>query len=325
MAIDPLQYQTQGQQYAAGMAASQDPFINLYKQRLGSMKSREALAAEIANLYAPAIQSAQGVGANVAGVGQAGLAAISGLASALPGADVGGLAEAYRGAARAGGSAALVGTALETGARQGLAESILQQQMASQQEQFGTQEKLAGSESERARLAADWLGAAQGFQGMAQTAQQMQFAEDTQPLELEKLRQDIASIMANTEYTDQQKANLIAEMGYAASPETGTVAQNAAALAATQAQTAKTKEETKYTKVQTGNLKKMGPVELKNAILSNQKLRGDIAAGRVQLGMLTKELGNAGVKLQRTSNGGYNIIDKNTNKKIGSIPASVSG
>lgn len=216
MVVDPFQYQTQGQDYAANMAASQDPFINLFRSRLGSMRSREQLAQEISGLYDPAIRSAQSLGANVAGANVAGLSALTGLGSALPGSNIEGLSEAYRSAGRAGASASMLGTVLETGARQGLAESIMQRQAESEAERFGTEDRLAGAESEKTRIGADWLGAAQGFQGMGSQYlqdvardQETRFQAERQPLEMERMRQDIAAIMANTELTQEQKLGLI--------------------------------------------------------------------------------------------------------------------
>lgn len=277
MAIDPAQYQQQGQQYASGLAASQDPFINLYRNRLGSMKSREALAAEIAGLYNPAIEAARGVGTNVANVGQAGLAAMTGLASSLPGMGVEGLSEAYRGAARAGGSAALMGSVLETGARQGLAESILERQLQSQQEQFGTEERLAGAESEKARIGADWLGAAQGFQGMGSQYlqdvaqdQATRFAAEKHPLELETMRVQIANIMADTSLTEQQKASMIQEMQFNEQLQPGAIEQQ-------QAQTNNIRLNNQQLREQITTLKTMRPFEIKNALLSNNMLVQQIA------------------------------------------------
>lgn len=295
MAIDPNQYIQQGQSYAAGLAASQDPMINLYRNRLGSMKSREALAAEIANLYSPAIQAAQGVGAGVANVGQAGLAAMSGLASALPGIGVEGLGEAYRGAARAGGSAALLGSVLETGTRQGLAESILQRQMEAQQERFGTEESMAGAESERARLAADYLGAAQGFQGMGQIGQQMQFAAEEQPLKMETMRAEIARINADTSLTDAQKSELLSLLP-------GKITQQAADLGQTKAQTAGIRQQTKETKE---NIKKIVketqsmPAPDKARYYANALAKGEIKATMLTNATLLKDLNAAGYTIKR--------------------------
>lgn len=302
MAIDPNQYIQQGQSYAAGLAASQDPMINLYRNRLGSMKSREALAAEIANLYSPAIQAAQGVGAGVANVGQAGLAAMSGLASALPGMGVEGLGEAYRGAARAGGSAALLGSVLETGARQGLAESILQRQMEAQQERFGTEESMAGAESERARLAADYLGAAQGFQGMGQIGQQMQFAAEEQPLKMETMRAEIARINADTSLTDAQKSELLSLLP-------GKITQQAADIKQTGAQTAGIKAQTKETQANTAKIikdtKSMLP-PAKARYYANALAKGEITSAMLTNATLTKELKDAGYTIKK-ENGKTNV------------------
>jgi len=311
MAIDPLQYQQQGQSYAAGLASSQDPMINMFRNRLGSMKSREALAAEISNMYAPAIQAAQGVGAGVANVGQAGLAAMSGLASALPGMGVEGLGEAYRGAARAGGSAALLGSTLETGVRQGLAESIMQRQMEAQQAQFGTEEQLAGAESEKARLGADWLGAAQGFQGMGQISQQMQFAAEEQPLKLETMRAQIANIMSDTSLTDAQKSKLIQDTQFAAELQPGMVAQQGADLAGTKAQTKQTQANTAQIIKTTRSM----PAPQKARYYANALAKGEITNAMLTNATIVKELRDAGYKV--TGRGGkIAVIDSKGNPII---------
>lgn len=320
MAIDPSQYQAQGQQYAAGMAASQDPFINLFRNRLGTMRSREQLAQEISGLYDPAIAAARGVGANVANVGVAGLGALTGLASALPGMGVEGLTEAYRSAGRAGGSAALLGSTLETGARQALAESILGRQAESEQVRMGTEESLAGAESQKALLGADWLGAAQGFQGMGSQylqdvarEQETRFQAERQPLEMERMRQDIAAIMANTELTQEQKASLIQQRELDA---TYSGREREAGIKATQAGTQQTRAQTQQIRKET---RSMPPAKLART-LAGRLMRGELTAQTLQNRALIQDMKNAGMKWSTLSGALKNAgLDKQTMDSIKAV------
>jgi hypothetical protein len=298
MAIDANSYIQQGQSYAAGLGAAQDPLINLRRNRLGTMKSREALAAEIAGLYSPAIQAAQGVGANVAGVGQAGLAGIAGLASSLPGMDVEALSDAYRGAARAGGSAALLGSTLESGARQALAESILQRQRESDETRFDTENKLAEYEAEKARLAADYLGAAQGFQGMGQTAQQMQFAAEEQPLKIEGMRANIANILANTGLTNAEREGLIQNTAFEAQLQPGKVKQQGAEYDRTVADTEGVEANTKQTIKETASMLPPERARYYADLIANNEL----TASMLQNGQIVADLEDAGYTVT-TKNG----------------------
>jgi hypothetical protein len=303
MVNDPSYYQAQGQDYAAGLAASQNPFIDLFRNRLGSMRSREDLAREISGLYDPAIQSARSLGSNVAGVGAAGLSALTGLTSALPGAGVEGLSEAYRSAGRAGASASMVGSALETGARQGLAESILGRQFEQEQERFGTEDRLAGAESEKARLGADWLGAAQGFQGMGSqylqdvaTDQTTRFQAERQPLELEQLRADIAGIMANTELTQEQKLSMIQqrELDAQFSPR-----EREAGIGQTQQQTKQIKAQTSQIVKETKSMPKPAAARRLAQLMAS----GQITQLSLQNAQLMSELRRTGYSVKRGSGG----------------------
>ena len=259
MAIDPAQYQAQGQSYAAGLAASQNPIIELFKNRLGSMKDRAAIASEVAGYYNPAIMAAGQVGQNVANVAGAGTAALTGLASGL-GLNPSVLSDAYRSAARAGGSASLLGSTLATGAMSAQAESTLGAQQQAEQLRMGTQEDLAKAEATKAQTAADWLGAAQGLQGMGtQGLQDKRLAwqmAHMDPLEAQKLEQDIAT----GKYTLEKIMP--------------------AELAATKAGTASTKAGTALTRVQTRQVRasiKSLPLERQNLALSILNTRADVA------------------------------------------------
>ena len=311
MAIDPSQYQAQGQQYAQSLAASQDPLIGMFRNRLGSMRSREQLAQEIQGLYNPVLGAAMGVGQNVANVGAAGLSALTGVASSLPGVGVEGLSEAYRSAGRAGGSAALMGSALETSARQALAESILQRQGESEQARFATEEQLAGSEAEKARLGADWLSAAQGLQGMGQVGQQMQFAAESQPLELEQIRANIASIMSNTSLTDAQKANLIQQTQFEAELQPGRVREQEANINLTRQQTRQIRNEIRS-----------APAPQVARRLATQLMRGEVTMQGLQRAGLMNDLRNAGIKF-KTSGGRTTVVLSNGQEIDVSPPAVV--
>ena len=161
-----------GKDYAASIAATLNPRLAYLRSEAAALKPSEQIASEISALYQPAIEAAGRVGEDVGRVGQAGLAAVSGLASSLPGFDTGMLADAARATGRAGGTAALTGSIMGQQARMGLASSIMEGQRMRDTEARGLREREAGALEEQARLGADWLGYAQQRQGMATTALQ---------------------------------------------------------------------------------------------------------------------------------------------------------
>jgi hypothetical protein len=156
-----------GQDYAKGLAASVDPRLQALAKRLAGLKTGDQVSSETSALYQPAIEQAGRIGQDVTQVGMGGMAALTGLGSSLPGGmDTGFLADAARQTSRAGGSAALLGGVLGSSARAQLAESILGQQQNLQQERFGLEDQTAAAESEKAKLASDWLGYSTQGQGL---------------------------------------------------------------------------------------------------------------------------------------------------------------
>ena len=161
-----------GRDYAAGLAASLNPRIAYYTQQQQALRTPEDIEMDITRLYDPAIAAAGRVGEDVAKVGQTGLSALTGLASVLPGMDVGLVADAARGVGRAGGTAALTGAMLGTNVRGQLASSILQGRRMREDESRRLGEQVMGAQEEQARIAADWMPAAMQRQQMATTALQ---------------------------------------------------------------------------------------------------------------------------------------------------------
>ncbi len=161
-----------GKDYAASIAATLNPRLAYLRSESAALKSPEQIASEVSALYQPAIESAGRVGEDVARVGQMGLAAVSGLASSLPGFDTGYLADAARSTGRAGGTAALTGSLMGQQARMGLASSIMQGQSMRDTEARSLREREASALEEQAKIGADWMGYAQQRQGMATTALQ---------------------------------------------------------------------------------------------------------------------------------------------------------
>jgi hypothetical protein len=161
-----------GRQYAAGLAATLDPRLATLRAQYGAYKTPEQIAAEVSGLYQPGIARAGQIGEDVAKVGQVGLAAAAGLASALPNFDVTALADAARSTGRAGGTAAITGSVMENQARAALAQSILSEQGRASEQRMQVEREIAGAEEEKAKIAADWMSPAMQRQQMATTASQ---------------------------------------------------------------------------------------------------------------------------------------------------------
>jgi hypothetical protein len=163
-----------GRNYAANLAAALDPRLAYLNRQLGVYRTPEQIASEVGGLYQPAIARAGQIGQDVAAVGQTGLAAATGLASALPNFDVAALADAARATGRAGGTAALTGSVMESQARAALAQSIMSEQARVTEQRTQTEREIAGSEEEKAKIAADWMAPAMQRQQMTTTALQNQ-------------------------------------------------------------------------------------------------------------------------------------------------------
>lgn len=173
--------------YAAGIAATFNPRIAYYTQQEAALRTPEAMETDITRLYDPIIGAAGRVGEDVSRVGQAGLTALTGLASSLPGQfDTGMVADAARATGRAGGSAALTGAVLGSSARAGLASSVLAGRRALEDEKRRLGESRMLTEEEQARTGADWLGYASQRQGM-----------ETQALQNKALMEDLKNAPAN--------------------------------------------------------------------------------------------------------------------------------
>jgi len=166
----PAPRQRFGQEYAANIAASFDPRIGYYTRQKAALRRPEEVEQDITRLYTPAIEAAGRIGEDVSKVGSGAMAALGGLASSLPGFMAGGLEDAARSTSRAGGSAALLGSVMGTGARSQLASSILQGRRALEGEERALGEQIMTAEEEKARTAADYLPYAQQRQAMETTA-----------------------------------------------------------------------------------------------------------------------------------------------------------
>lgn len=275
-----------GQDYAKNLAASVDPRLQALAKRLAGLKTGDQVSSEVTSLYQPAIEQAGKIGQDVTSVGMGGMAALTGLGSSLPGGmDTGFLADAARQTSRAGGSAALMGSVLGSSARSQLAESILGQQQALQQERFGIEDQQAAAESEKARLGADWLGYATQGQGM-ETTRLGNLSTEAQT----------ADTLLNTERTRWQMENMDPAQLEALQVQTGLsqydlMNMKPAELAATKAGTKQTNAQTDLVRGQIKGLKG----ERAATALANALSRGKITEQALTNAGLVKDLAKAGL------------------------------
>lgn len=197
-----------GRDYAAGIAASLNPRIAYYTQQQGALRTPEELEMDVSRLYEPAIEAAGRVGEDVARVGQTGLSALSGLASALPGLDVGAVSDAARSVMRGSGTAALTGAVLGTGVRGQLASSIMASRRAQEEESRRLGEQIMGAEEEKARTGADWLPAAMQRQQMETTKlQNKALIQDLKNAPVSRRRAILENRLLSGQVTGQMLAN----------------------------------------------------------------------------------------------------------------------
>lgn len=292
-----------GQDYAKGLAASVDPRLQALAKRLAGLKTGDQVASEVTGLYQPAIEQAGRIGQDVTQVGMGGMAALTGLGANLPGGmDTGFLADAARQTSRAGGSAALLGGVLGASARSQLAESILGQQQAVQQERFGLEDKTAEAESEKARLASDWLSYATQGQGL-ETARLGNLQTETQT---EATKTDTERTRWQMEHMDPAELeSLQVQTGLSRYDLEN---MKPAELAATKAGTRQTNAQTDLVRGQIKGLKG----ERAATALANALSKGKITEQALTNAGLMKDLQKAGLSRSDINK----IIQKSKGKKV---------